>query len=173
MGLEKIVSGGQTGADQAGLASALSLGIPHGGWCPKGRKSEDGRIPDCYLMKEHEKEEYPPRTWANVRDSDGTVIFTLGELERGSKLTSDFCDKQKKPWVHFDLSKVNDTQAAVKLSRFIRDNEIKTLNVAGNRESKSPGIFVSVVLVMVRALWTRQNGKKRNDGQKESHPEVS
>lgn len=160
MRLEKIISGGQTGADQAGLAVALQLDIPHGGWCPKGRKSEEGRIPDRFQLKEHESPEYPPRTLANVKDSDGTVIFTRGGMTGGSMLTRSLCEKQDKPWVHLDLDALNDTQAAAKLQLFVRSNGIKVLNVSGNRESKSPGIFVSVTLVMVRALWKHSEPKE-------------
>ena len=75
--VEKIVSGGQTGADRAGLDFAIAHGIPHGGWCPKGRKAEDGTIPERYGLSETSRADYLQRTEANVRESDGTVIFTV------------------------------------------------------------------------------------------------
>lgn len=155
MKLKKIISGGQTGADRAGLTVAYQLGIPRGGWCPKGRRAEDGKIPDHYPMTEHESQEYPPRTWLNVRDADATVIFTKGALERGSALTRSFCEKQWKPWLHLDLGKLNDTQASAKLLLFLKKNSVKVLNVAGNRESKSPGIGAAVERVMLHALLIR------------------
>jgi hypothetical protein len=73
----KIVSGGQTGADRAALDWAIFHDLPHGGWCPKGRKAEDGVIPDQYQLTETSSASYPQRTQWNVRDSDGTVIFTM------------------------------------------------------------------------------------------------
>lgn len=73
--LKKIISGGQTGVDRAALDAAILLKIPHGGWCPKGRLSEVGKIPDKYLLKETESSDYSERTKLNIHDSDGTLIF--------------------------------------------------------------------------------------------------
>jgi hypothetical protein len=75
----KITSGGQTGADRAGLDWAIKNGIDHGGWCPKGRKAEDGTIQGQYQLQEASSGNYLQRTEWNVRDSDGTVIFSIGE----------------------------------------------------------------------------------------------
>ena len=98
----KIVSGGQTGADRAALDWAIENDIPHGGWCPKGRKAEDGVIDARYELKESTSASYLQRTEWNVRDSTGTVIFTLcAELTGGSKKTADFAKKHQKPWIHF------------------------------------------------------------------------
>ncbi len=84
----QVFAGGQTGADRAALDWAIANGIPHGGWCPKGRKAEDGRIPDDYRLQATASADYPERTARNVVDSDGTVIFTLvSKLGRGSRLT--------------------------------------------------------------------------------------
>ena len=87
---EKIVSGGQTGADRAALDWSIKNGIPHGGWCPKGRKAEDGPIDGKYQLKETPSSNYPQRTEWNVRDSDGTVVFSVkAVLTGGSKRTVD------------------------------------------------------------------------------------
>lgn len=85
MKLIKIVSGGQTGADRAALDWALAHGVPCGGWCPKGRKAEDGPIDLKYPLKETPSSSYIQRTEWNVRDSDATVVFSnrgprVGEL---------------------------------------------------------------------------------------------
>ncbi len=86
--IRKIVSGGQTGADRAALDWAMSRGVPHGGWCPKGRRAEDGPIPARYCLQETEAANYLVRTEQNIVDSDGTVIFTLkAVLSGGSKRT--------------------------------------------------------------------------------------
>lgn len=87
MAIDKIISGGQTGVDRAGLDVAIALGIPHGGWCPKGRKAEDGTIPAIYQIQETPKTNYKQRTGWNVRDSDGTLILTLGEPTGGTAAT--------------------------------------------------------------------------------------
>ena len=77
--LAKIVSGGQTGVDRAALDVALDLSLPCGGWCPKGRKAEDGPIAAHYPLTETPLDSYPQRTEWNVRDSDGTLVLTRGK----------------------------------------------------------------------------------------------
>ena len=89
--IETLLSGAQTGADRAALDWAIFRDVPHGGWCPKGRKAEDGKIPPHYQLTETPSASYLQRTEWNVRDSDGTVIFTVAaELAGGSKRTADF-----------------------------------------------------------------------------------
>ena len=96
-----IVSGGQTGADRAALDWALEHGVACGGWCPKGRKAEDGVIHAKYPLKESSSSSYLQRTEWNVRDSDGTVIFSLApKLTGGSLKTKEFARKRNKPWIH-------------------------------------------------------------------------
>jgi hypothetical protein len=101
MSLERIVSGGQSGADRAGLDAALLHGLPHGGWCPKGRKAEDGVIDLKYLLTETTSAGYRTRTERNVRDSDGTLILTLSAvLTGGSLLTQNLARKHSRPSLH-------------------------------------------------------------------------
>jgi len=95
--IERIVSGGQTGADQAALDVALELGIPHGGWVPKGRKTERGPLPKKYHLQEMPTDSYPKRTEQNVMDSDGTLIISHGELSGGSEFTRKMAEKHGKP----------------------------------------------------------------------------
>ena len=146
--LKQIVSGGQTGADRAALDFARAHGIPHGGWCPFGRTAEDGTLDQCYRLKETPSSSYVQRTEWNVRDSDGTVIFSIAkELFGGSKLTAEFAGRYKKPWLH--LSHAGGVDAAVeKLRQFVGQNKIEVLNVAGPRASTEPEItgFTRTVL---------------------------
>lgn len=136
--LRKIVSGGQTGADRAALDWAIGRGVPHGGWCPKGRRAEDGPIPARYCLKETESANYLVRTEGNVVDSDGTVIFTLkSELSGGSKKTGDFARKHGKPLLHLHPGIDNPGEV---LAAFLKVNTIAVLNVAGPRLSGAPGI---------------------------------
>ena len=88
--LKKIISGGQTGADRAAIDLAIKLNIPHGGWIPKGRKTESGPLPLEYRLKEMNTSDYPSRTKLNIIDSHGTVIFSRGRLTGGSALTRVF-----------------------------------------------------------------------------------
>lgn len=136
--LEKIISGGQTGVDQAGLDFAIEKGIPHGGYVPRGRKSEAGPIPAKYKMVEHLSDAYPPRTEANVRAAHATVIFTSGPIndERGCLLTAKLCMEAEKPYVVINL--LDDEQDAVKKLRELLTTEVKILNVAGPRGSHKP-----------------------------------
>jgi len=134
--LTKIISGAQTGADQAGLVAAIELGLDTGGWIPRGRRTEAGPLDielfRLWRLKEHDKWSYPPRTEQNVMESDGTVIF--GNLNSpGCALTVKLCRKWHKPCIGNPT-----TPEALKL--WVTEKKIKTLNVAGNREETNPGL---------------------------------
>ena len=149
--IEKLVSGGQTGADIAALDVALHYNFPHGGWCPKGRLSLDGQIPDKYLLKETPSAGYPQRTEWNVRDSDGTVVFTFSNVPTGGSLkTINLCKKHRKPCLHISRSCYDPAERIIK---FVNENDIKVLNVAGSRESKDPGICEWVKQVIAGAFF--------------------
>jgi hypothetical protein len=154
MTIAKIISGGQTGVDRAALDVALELGIPCGGWCPKGRRAEDGVIPARYPVQENESTEYPPRTAKNVRDSDGTLILTRGKPDRGTALTLGLAKKHEKPCLVVDLDKTPD---AAKTRRWLRRAEIKVLNVAGPRESSCPGIGEQALRFLKQILRPRHS----------------
>ena len=136
--LRRVVSGGQTGVDRAGLDAALNAGFPIGGYCPKGRLAEDGAIPEQYPMTEMDTPEFCYRTEKNVQESDGTLILNKGELTEGTKLTHDFALKYGKPSliVQLDAAEIIKPEHVV---RWIEGQLISTLNVAGPRESKFPG----------------------------------
>jgi len=158
--MEKIVSGGQTGADRAALEWAIAHNIPHGGWCPKGRMAEDGEIPRRYDVKETTRADYLQRTEWNVRDSDGTVIFSISDkLSRGSKATAKFADELGKPCLH--LSAKSHGNAAVALLRaFVLEFNIKVLNVAGPRASNEPNVAVFVRQTLNEAFYPVQSTEK-------------
>lgn len=152
--IKKLVSGGQTGADIAALDVALRHDFPHGGWCPKGRRSVEGPISAQYLLTETPSANYLQRTEWNVRDSDGTVVFTLAsEATGGSLRTIGFATVHRKPCVHISQA---DPTAALKLRKFIADHRIETLNVAGSRESKEPGIHDWVMQVLEEVVFAVQ-----------------
>jgi Circularly permutated YpsA SLOG family len=149
MKLRKIVSGGQTGADQGALSACVQLGFPYGGWVPKGRRTEKGKVPDRYRMRQHRSHHYPPRTEANVRDSDCTVLFTYGKPEGGSLLTADFARQYGRPCLKVDLTQPQ-AFVVVKVLRWLKKQcpENGILNVAGSRRSKAPGIHMAVKRVI-------------------------
>lgn len=153
----KLISGAQTGADRAALYWAIFRDIPHGGWCPKGRKAEDGKIPPQYQLTETPSASYLQRTEWNVRDSDGTVIFTVAaELAGGSKRTADFAKKHGKPWLH--LSGRGSYEPERLLLEFINANNIATLNIAGSRGSKEPEVTTFVKRTLERAFFPTPSG---------------
>jgi putative molybdenum carrier protein len=135
--IRKIVSGGQTGVDRAALDFAIRRGIPHGGYCPKGRRSERGRIPDKYRLTESESPDYAARTALNVVHSDGTLILTRGEPDGGTQRTHALCVQYGKPSFVIDLEHAIDVEA---FAAWLDVHRIGTLNVAGPRESKQTGI---------------------------------
>jgi putative molybdenum carrier protein len=146
--VSKIVSGGQTGADRAALDWAIKRGVAHGGWCPKGRKAEDGVIDSRYSLTETPSEVYSQRTEWNVRDSDGTAVFSVGrELRGGSLLTVELAGWYNKPVIHL-CAQDEGTNHAQELRAFIEEFGISVLNIAGPRESDEPDVyrFVSRVL---------------------------
>jgi len=148
----KIISGGQTGADRAALDFAIAHGIPHGGWCPAGRLAEDGTIDARYQLKETPTASYPQRTEWNVRDSDGTVVFSIeSNLTGGSKKTVTLAHKHKKPVLHLSREGRSATPDQ-DLLRFICDHGIQVLSVAGPRASKEPEVAAFVREVLGKAL---------------------
>ena len=150
--IKKIISGGQTGADQAALDFAIQHNIPHGGWIPKGRKTEDGILPDKYHLDEMPTASYPKRTEKNILDSDGTVIFSRGKLTGGSALTCKLAKQHNRPWLHVDLDRVTAREAVQIIVGWVDENDIEVLNVAGPRASKDPGIHDFVVGILENAL---------------------
>jgi hypothetical protein len=146
---EKIVSGGQTGVDRAGLDAAFAVGIPVGGYCPKGRRAEDGAIPEKYPLIETEERNYKIRTERNVIDSDGTLILNKGSLTGGTSLTLQYARKHQKPVCVVQLENTDTSEALQWGSQF----GIKILNIAGPRESKFPdGIYESAMVFLQSLL---------------------
>ncbi|MDE2166759.1 MAG: hypothetical protein KGJ66_10550 [Alphaproteobacteria bacterium] len=157
--LTRIISGGQTGADQGGLEAATKLRVSTGGWMPHGFLTETGlrsEFARLYDMRERPESEYAPRTEANVRESDGTVIFgDVGSI--GSRNTKEFCAKHGKPRYLIPWRSGGSIPAAtgVEFLRWLEDHNIRILNVAGNREGVQPGIQRAVREFLIAALRPR------------------
>jgi hypothetical protein len=138
--IKRIVSGGQTGVDRAALDAAIELGIPHGGWCPRGRLAEDGKIPRKYQLQEADSRSYYVRTQKNVQDSDGTLVLYRRMMTAGTALTKRFAEQMRKPLFYVDLAKSNEEFALRNVWLWLRLHRIETLNIAGPRRSTTPGI---------------------------------
>ena len=148
----KIIAGGQTGVDRAALEWALANGVPHGGWCPKGRKAEDGLIPPQFQLRETGSDNYSIRTRRNVRDSGGTVIFSeRAELTGGTKETAEFAKAIGKPLLKL-VSSAGIQESATQLNSFLKEHGIVVLNVAGPRASEEPEVSQFVNAVLTQAL---------------------
>jgi len=149
-----IVSGGQAGADRAALDFAIAHGIEHSGFCPRGRKAEDGPIPDRYKLAETKSGDYPERTRLNVELGDATAIFAriptedlLRQRRGGCALTAREATRAGRAYVV--LADFPNVQAdAQELRAFLEKARPRVLNVAGSRESSQPGIGAHVVQVL-------------------------
>jgi hypothetical protein len=139
--LLKIISGGQTGVDRAALDTAIKMGLAHGGFIPRGRKTEDGRLPDTYALVELDSPNYQERTERNVLEAEGTLIVSRGPLDGGSAYTRHMAELHGVPWLHVDLNQINAFQAARQIDAWIADSHIEVLNVAGPRASKDAEIY--------------------------------
>src|SRR5882672_9816398 len=130
--VRKIVSGGQTGVDRAALDVAIALRIAHGGWCPAGRRAEDGRIPRCYRLRETTSREYRVRTTRNVADADATLILCDGPLRGGTALTARVAAERRKPLLVVDLA---DPPPPADVRAWIVANGLETWHVGGTAAS--------------------------------------
>lgn len=139
-----VISGGQTGVDQAALRAAISCGLRTGGYAPKGWLTEDGPahwLAD-YGLVECPDPGYAARTHANVLRADATLLLVCGIIgygSRGSRLVSGLACAAGKTLIVVDLDRQPD--AAATAHRIAVEAALPpVLNVAGNRESGNPGI---------------------------------
>lgn len=139
MRLTQVVSGGQTGVDRAALDAAMAAGIPVGGWCPRGRRAEDGAIHARYPLRETRSDRYPARTAANVRDADATLVLAPGPLTGGTRLTVDEARRRGRPYRVVDLEAAGPPEVDA-VRAWIEAGGHAVLNVAGPRESTCPGV---------------------------------
>ncbi|MBK1721083.1 putative molybdenum carrier protein [Thiocystis violacea] len=152
-----IVSGGQTGVDRAALDAALALGLPIGGWCPRGRRAEDGAISERYPLLETPAADYRERTLWNLRDSDATLILHAGALTGGTLLTAQLARRGARPLLTRDLATGFDLASTLD---WLLTNHVRVLNCAGPRESGLPGIYSQALDGFTRlfAAWTQRTG---------------
>lgn len=143
----KIVSGGQSGVDRAALDVALELGIPCGGWCPAGRAAEDGPLDARYPLRETRSEDPAERTARNVEEADGLLVLTRGEPRGGTARAMELATRANKPVFVVDVDHPPRPEA---VRAWVQAYGMRTVNVAGPRESESPGIGGAA------AAWLRE-----------------
>ncbi len=151
--IEKIISGGQTGADQGALDTAIRLDIDHGGWIPRGRKTEAGPLPDKYHLKEMPTGDYHQRTEKNVASAEASLIFSHGPLTGGALLTQQMAILHGRPWLHVDLETLAAFEAARNINDWITEYDIRVLNVAGSRASQDPYIYQLTADILESAYY--------------------
>lgn len=144
----KFISGMQTGTDIAGVKFAKNNGFEYTGFMPKGFRTEKGNKPqykELYNAVETKSSNYLVRTEKNVIASDVTLIFDFA-VSSGSKKTRNICMKRNIPFAYFRSD--NSDVIVNKLKKFFEENNFKTINIAGNRESRSPGIEKKVYNIL-------------------------
>ncbi len=148
----KIISGGQTGADRAALDWAIANQVAHEGWCPKGCKAEDGIIAPCYKLTETPSFQYSERTEWNIRDSDGTVVFSISKaISEGTLFTVESAKNYEKPYIHL-CKKLTYRDIVSQFQWFLLKFEIINLNIAGPRASEEPEVYKFVREILDRAF---------------------
>ena len=150
--IEVIISGGQTGADRAALDFALERGFEIQGYCPRGRRADDGPLDKKYPLRETESDAYPPRNRLNVQLADATVIFNgLPEYSPGTLRTIKFAREHNKKFKV--LRGFPDVMRdAATLRQWVKKHNPQKLNVAGNGEEKCPGMYAHVLAVLRRVM---------------------
>jgi len=131
--IKKIISGGNYGVDVAGLATAKSLGLETGGMAPLGYRTSYGPRPQLQKLGliESKSSAYPPRTFDNAKNSDGTIRFAFNFLSRGTSLTLSAIKQFDKPYLDIDLNEIHEF-FVLDVHYWLEKHNIETLNIAGN-----------------------------------------
>jgi hypothetical protein len=174
MTLKKIVSGGQTGVDRGALDAALAANFPCGGWVTGDRMAEDGVISDRYPLVPLPKGGYRQRTRLNVTDSDGTAILYNESLKGGTRLTRNLCALLKRPYILINAADMADPiAAAAAVLKFIEENNIETLNVAGPRRSGWAGGYRFAADVVSGVIGRLASGLQQSEPHGGERPDTS
>lgn len=149
----RIVSGGQTGVDRAALDAARELGLPFGGFIPRGRWTEEGPLPADYQgMIETRARNPAARTRRNIRAADATLVITRGDPDGGTRLTLQTAERLGRPLLHVDLAAASREHACARIRAWLAGMTPGILNVAGPRASKAPGIYAEAKTLLMSAL---------------------
>ena len=150
--LKKIISGGQTSADQAALDAAIKMGIDHGGWMPKGRNTETGTLAKNYNLREMPTDDYSECVKQNVKDSKGTLIIFYGKLTGDLYLAERETLKLRHQLLGVDLNQTIAFHAASLVNDWIQLRHIDVLYVVGPSTTINPHVGKHTKLMLERAL---------------------
>jgi len=153
--IQRIISGGQTGVDRAALDFAIARQIPHGGWCPAGRRAADGVLDARYQLLEIESSGYRQRTKRNVLDADATLILYRSRLEGGSLLTRNLATGHGKSLLLCDLHDSTEELLAA-WQDWLVSHPIAILNIAGPSEARNPGIYLQAS-ALLELFWSTEH----------------
>jgi hypothetical protein len=154
----KVISGGQTGVDQAALAAAKAAGLQTGGHMPYGWQTQDGtyeNFKEEYGMEECQEPGYSPRTLLNIINSDATLRIARTYSTSGEICTIKHIHAQDKPHLDIHWKPRHPLHPPTPIVEWLNQYEVKTLNVAGNSEKTSPGIYTITytLLLAVFKQW--------------------
>jgi len=169
--LKKIISGGQPGVEIAALDAAIQFDIPHAGWAYKGRKTEDGVLPEQYNVKGIDNPSYFARIERNIADSEGVVILAYGQLLIGLKGVRDLAEKKRKPCLHLDLRECPTNQAVSTIRKWMDNNEIEMVCFTGPKPFGTSQIYRDVILIIEGICGVEREQEKFLDFEEEDHPE--
>ena len=150
--IEKIISGGQTGASRAALDAAMKLGIAHGGWVLNGKMTEDGPLPEKYNLKEMPDQNHSEKTKKNIKEACGTLILSHGKYSEQFGFVKKMSQRLGKPVLDVDLHTTVAFNAATLINDWIVDNDIRVLNVTGPRDEQDPKIY-QATLDIIQAVF--------------------
>lgn len=149
----KIISGGQTGAERAGLDVAIKIAKKYGGYLLKGRKTDDGALSKKYkCMTELSTETAFAQTTKNIIEADGTLIFTMGAIEKDIAFVINQAQKCDASYIRIDLSKYLESKAGEIVSSWLKRVQPKVLNITGTHETAAKGIYAKVTSILLQVL---------------------
>jgi hypothetical protein len=146
--IKKIISGGHPGVEKAALDAALKLDIPYSGWAYKGRKTEEGLLPEKYKVKETIDRSFENRIEKNILEAAGTVIFSHGKLTIGLELAKELATKHKRLCLHIDLNESPLNIAAATIRAWMIRNEMEIVYFTGQKPLKDSDIYSEVIRVI-------------------------
>ena len=170
--LKKIISGGQPGVEIAALDAAIQFKISHAGWAYKGRKTDDGVLPEEYNVKGIDNPSYFERLEKNIFDSEGTVILTYGQLLIGLKGVRDLAEKHKKPCLHLELTECKTNHAISSIRKWMENHEIEVVYFTGPKPAGNSKVYRDVILIIQGICGVEKEQEKFLGFQEEIDPET-
>ncbi len=170
--IKKIISGGQPGVERAALDAAIKLNIPHSGWTYKTRRTDEGILPDKYMVKESVHASFSERIEKNVLASDATAIITHGSLTIGLKIVRDYAEKHKRPYLHVNLNENPLNKASALIRKWMINNELEAVYFTGSKSTRGSNINQEVIQI-IEGVCRMESEQEKLPGfpEKDNHPQ--